>query len=111
MCRALALCLVLIAATPAAAQPAQFQLDDLRAREEAAQRRAVDLSNQLQALEARMRADQAIGDLARPAPAVPALRYPPKEPSVMPTPDYPRMPDAALVESNRRVQAAARTPR
>ena len=111
MVRASVLCLALIAAAPAAAQPTPYQLDDLRAREEAAQRRAVDQANQLQALEARLRTEQALGDLARPPPRVPTLSYSPRGPSAMPTPDYPRVPDAALAESNRRVQAAVRTPR
>jgi len=104
-----------LAAAPAGAfaQPTQFQLDDLRAREEAAQRRAVDQANQLHALETRLRAEQAVRDLARPSPLVPAPDVPPRA-SAATAPalqDYPMIPDAALAESNRRVRAAARDPR
>lgn len=99
--------------TPAAAlaQPTQFQLDDLRAREEAAQRRAVDQANQLQALDARLRADQAVRDLSRPTPDVPSLSQPAPNTPAPTMSDYPKIPDAALADSNRRVQAASPDPR
>ncbi|TAL37681.1 hypothetical protein [Phenylobacterium sp.] len=102
--------LALSVAAPAAAQPlsSQFQLDELRAQQEAAQRRLIDQSNQLMALEARLRAEQGAADLQRSAPRVSELRY---EPSVraaaVVTPAFPSISDAALAESNRRVQAAA----
>lgn len=107
--------LALAAATPAAAQVTQFQLDDLRAQQQAAERRYIDQSNQLQALDNRLRADQAASDLAaqRAGVIVPQLRYP--DPTVRtaaaPSPRYPSMPDAALADSNRRVQDAARNRR
>ncbi|HEX7884810.1 MAG TPA: hypothetical protein VF474_02435, partial [Phenylobacterium sp.] len=55
---------LVVVATPAAAQVNVFQLDELRAQQQAAERRAIDQSNQLQALEARLRADQAAAELA-----------------------------------------------
>lgn len=106
--------LALSVAAPAAAQPLspQFQLDELRAQQEADQRRMIDQSNQLMALEARLRAEQGAADLQRSAPRVPELRY---EPSVrgaaVATPAFPSISDAALAESNRRVAAAARNRR
>ena len=50
--------LILATASPAAAQSTQFQIDDLRIQQEAAQRRAIDQDNQFQALDARLRADR-----------------------------------------------------
>ena len=102
------------AATPAVAQVTQFQLEELRAQQQAAERRAIDQSNQLQALENRLRADQASADLAaqRAGPRVPRLPY--ADPTVgasLVTPKYPSMPDAVLADSNRRVQDAARNRR
>jgi hypothetical protein len=102
----------LLAAAPAAAQPLvqQQQLDDLRMQAEAAQRRAIDQQNQLMSLEARLRADQATYDLQRNAPAVPTLRYDPPTGGGVGAPAaatrYPSIPDRALADSNRRVQAA-----
>ena len=101
------------AAGPAMAQPTTpAQLEDLRARLEASERQSVARSNELMALEARQRADQAVYDLQAQRqlpPTVPALRYEPGAPvtpaSVLAR--YPSMPDAALADSNKRVQAAA----
>jgi paraquat-inducible protein B len=106
----------LAAATPAVAQVTQSQLEDLRAQQQAAERRYIDQSNQLQALDARLRADQAVADLAaqRAGATVPQLRYPdPTVRSATATPStrYPSMPDAALADSNKRVQDAARNRR
>ena len=98
------------AASPAAAQLTQFQLDDLRARQEASERASVARSNELMALDARLRADQAVADLqAQRMPlANPSLLYKPPLSGASPTTQrYPSMPDSALAESNRRVQAAA----
>lgn len=106
--------LALSVAAPAAAQPlsSQFQLDELRAQQEATQRRMIDQSNQLMALEARLRAEQGAADLQRSAPRVPELRYEPSLSGAAATaPAYPSISDAALAESNRRVQAAARNRR
>ena len=80
----------------------------------AMQRRAIDQSNQLMALDARLRAEEAAAQLQRPAPRVPELRYKPAAGAgftrALP-PSYPAVPDAALADSNRRVQAAARNRR
>ena len=105
------LILALVAAAPAGAQPAtQFELDALRAQQEAAQRRAIDQSNQFMALENRLRTEQAVQDqqAARAGQPLPELRYDPS-PGLAPaakTPAYPSTPDAALADSNRRVQDA-----
>ena len=104
----------LAVATPALAQVTQSQLEDLRVQQQAAERRFIDQSNQLQALENRLRADQASADLTaqRAGVRVPQLRYP--DPTVgasAVTPKYPSMPDAALADSNKRVQDAARNRR
>lgn len=112
--RAILSALIMAAATPVAAQPlsSQFQLDELRAQQEAAQRRAIDQSNQLMALEARLRAEQATADLSRSAPRVPDLPYEPQSRGAPPiAAKFPSIPDAALADSNRRVQAAAGTRR
>jgi len=105
------------AATSAAAQTiSQFELDNLRAQQEAAARRAVAQTNELMALEARLRTEQAITDLRlqRDAPRLPERRYEPPAsavttPSV--TPKYPSVPDALLADSNRRVREASQPPR
>jgi hemolysin activation/secretion protein len=105
--------LLLAAATPAVAQPTQIQLDDLRMQQQEAQRRAIDQSNQLTALETRLRAEQAAADLERPAPRVPEMRYKPAVGGftrAMP-PTYPSVPDTTLADSNRKVQDATRSRR
>ena len=115
--RAVLLSLVLAAvAVPAAAQApsVQSQLDDLRARQEASERQAVARANEFQALDAQLRADQAVQDLQaqRVPPAVPSLNYaPPVIGASAAAAKYPSMPDAALADSNRRVQDAARNRR
>lgn len=109
---------VLAIATPAAAQPVQLQLDDLRAQQQAAERRAIDQANQIQALEARLRADQASADLAAQRAGVRLPQLPYGDPSMTTRPAaaaaaaaYPSVPDAVLADSNRRVQDAARNRR
>ena len=108
-------------AAPAGAQVldplSQMQLQDLRMQQEAAQRRAIDHANQLEALAARLRADQATLDLqvqrgdVGPRQA-PGLRYEPAARSASSSlGKYPSMPDAALMDSNRKVQAASRNRR
>ena len=118
------LCLSVIlasAVTPAAAQglgPADhMQLEMLRMQQEAAQRRAIDQANQLEAFSARQRADGAALDLRLQRgdvgqPPVPTLRYEPPAGSVSAaSASFPSIPDAALADSNRRVQEAARNRR
>lgn len=110
--------LLTAAAAPAAAQfvgPAE--LDNLRMQQEQAQRRAIDQANQLEALSARQRADDAALDLRLQRGDVgprqaPTLRYdPPARPAGKASSSYPSIPDAALADSNRRVQDAARNRR
>ncbi len=113
--RTLILGLVLAAAAgPAAAQSLYPDLDNLRTQQEAAARRAVAQENELNALESRLRTEQALTDLRAQssAPRAPQLLY---APAVTPTPGaalkMPAIPDAALADSNRRVQAAAQPKR
>lgn len=105
-------CLVLAAAAPAAAQPPFNDYEYLRAQQEAAARRAVEVENQLSALDARLKTDQALSDLqaSRYPPSVPELRYATTAtpaPAAA-TPKFPSIPDAALAESNKRVQAVTK---
>lgn len=118
--RAFALGLLLAsAAFPAAGQVTQLEIDNLRAQQEAAQRRAIDLSNQLMAADAQRQGDQAVRALEL------QQRLPPRLPSPSPTaepdakrdsgppaatPAFPQIPDALLADSNAKVRAAA-TPR
>lgn len=101
--------LALAAAAPAAAQPPFNDLDVLRAQQEAAARRGIDQANQLQALEARLRTDQAVANLQSTSAPVflPAVPASPATPPAPVTSKYPSIPDAVLAESNRRVQAAS----
>lgn len=108
------LVLAAAAAAPAAAQAVepytQFQLDDLRARQEAAERAAVREANELTALEARLRTEQALTELQaqRLSPRLPELRYElPTLSAPFGAASYLSVPDAVLADSNRRVQAAA----
>ena len=106
--------LIAAAASPAAAQFVSPQLEDLRMQQEAAQRRAIDQSNQLMALEARLRAEQAAADLQRPAPRLPELRYKRASGSAFTRatpPGYPSIPETTLADSNKRVRDAARERR
>lgn len=102
---------LLAAATPAAAQNTQFDLDNLRMQQQLQQQRSIDQSNQFMALEARQRAEQA-------AVAAQAQRLLPERLSSTPYATVPpatrsqpiktpSVPDAALADSNRRVQDAA----
>lgn len=101
------------AASPAAAQSTQTQLDDLRMQQQDIQRRAIDQQNQLMALDAQARGEQAAATLQRPNPPAPSLRYEPSTntPASTATPTYPKIPDSALADSNRRVREIERTPR
>lgn len=106
--------LLIVVAAPAAAQTF-FELENLRAQQEAAARRAVAQSNELMALEARLRTEQAVSDLRlqRDAPRLPELPYvpPSSETAATAPPKYPSVPDALLADSNRRVREASRPPR
>lgn len=110
----LAVVLLAAIAAPAAAQPGLLENDALRFQVQNAERRAIDQSNQLMALEARQRADAAILDaqIQRNAVSLPELPYaPPSTSGVVATGKYPSMSDAALADSNRRVRAAAENHR
>jgi hypothetical protein len=113
--RPLLIALALSAATPAAAQiPGNPGYDYLRAQQEAAQRAAVARQNELMALEANLRAQQAINDLEfrRAVPVqAPQLPYPQSVgggPTSIDLSKLPSIPDAALAASNKRVQEIAR---
>ena len=114
-CVLLPACALLSAATPAAAQPGLFEIDGLRAQQEAAARRALAQENELMALEARLSTEQAIASLQaqRNPPRVPELLYVPPSPSspAGATRTFPTIPDAALAESNRRVREASQPRR
>lgn len=112
--RTLPLALVLTAlATSAAAQTVtQFELDNLRAQQEAAARRAVAQDNELSALQNRLQTEQAVTQLQIQrslAPRLPEPVYGTPASAIAPaaTPKYPSIPDAALADSNRRVRAAS----
>lgn len=119
--RAALILVVLAAATPVVAQQLfvpSLELDSLRLEQEATQRRMIDQQNQLMAVEARARAEQAALQLQlqRDLPArVPAQLYDPTVPlpgrTSLKGADYPTTPDAALADSNRKVQDAARNRR
>jgi hypothetical protein len=102
-----------IQAAPAFAQNTQLELDNLRAQQQAAQQRSIGQSNELMALEAQQRADVAVANLRTQqyAPAVPELPYRSSAAdaarAAAATAKYPSIPDAALADSNRRVQDAA----
>jgi len=104
----LGLIVAAIAATAAAQTVTQFDLDNLRAQQQAAQQRAIAQSNELMALDARLRADQAVANLQMPQPRAPQLAYTPANSAApVAAAKYPSMPDAALADSNKRVQDAA----
>ena len=103
-------------ATPAAAQSTASEIENLRAQQEAAARRAVAQENELSALQNRLQTEQAVTQLQGQRllpPRVPDRRYVPSAsgPAPAATLKYPVIPDAALADSNRRVQAASRPPR
>lgn len=101
-----------VVAAPAVAQVGvnPFVLDDLAARQAEAERRAIDLSNQLMAAEARARAEQAVLDLrlqSLTSPRIvvlPAATFAPSAPATL---SLPSIPDAMLADSGRRVAEAA----
>ena len=105
-------------ATPAAAQSTASEIDNLRAQQEAAARRAVAQENELGALQNRLQTQQAVTQLEIQrslAPRLPDLVYGPaasaSSGTPAATPKYPAIPDAALADSNRRVRAASQPPR
>lgn len=113
--RALVLGLALAtAAFPAVGQVTQLEIDNLRAQQEAAQRRAIDLSNQLTAAEAQRQADQAVRALELQQRLPPRLPTPAVQPQAGPpaaAPSVLQIPDALLADSNAKVRAATRPRR
>lgn len=114
-----ALLLAFLIASPAATQDfgftTQAQIDDLRMQQQLAQQRAIAQSNELMALESRLRTEQAVRDLefqrALP-PRLPQLPYPAGAPPArIDTSKLPSIPDAALADSNRRVRDASENRR
>jgi hypothetical protein len=104
----LGLIVAAIAATAAAQTLNQFEIDNLRAQQQAAQQRAIAQSNEQMALEARLRADQAVANLQAPQPRVPQMIYQPANSAApVAAAKYPSVPDAVLADSNKRVQDAA----
>lgn len=96
--------------SPAAAQVTIFEVEALRAQQEAAHRRSIDLDNRLQAEDARRRAEDAAlaAEIQRGPARAPELRYElASTPKAQATPACPSIPDEILVESNRRVRDAA----
>ena len=104
-------------AAPAAAQDFgainQFQLDELRMQQHLAQQRAIAQSNELMALEARLRTEQAVmqAQTQRAQTRLPELPYEGAPPARIDTSKLPSIPDAALAASNRRVQEASENRR
>lgn len=118
--RTLVALLVLLAAAPAAAQDTNAavlnaQIMQMQAEQQLARMREVATSNEMMALEARLRADEAVRRLeASRAPVVlPTLPYPEAGLGVgtgIDTSKLPTIPNAALADSNRRVQEILKNP-
>ena len=99
-------------AAPAFAQNTQLELDNLRAQQEAAARRAVAQDNELSALQNRLQTEQAVTQLQIQRQLMPRLPDPvygatPTASASAAAPKYPAIPDAALADSNARVRAAS----
>jgi hypothetical protein len=115
MRHALALVLTL-AAAPAAAQTdplSNLRQQELMAQQQMLQQRAIALEAQVGALDARMRAEQALSDLrAQAQPRTPIPSDPPLTPQPpAPAGGYASIPDERLDASNRRVREASRNRR
>jgi hypothetical protein len=104
--------LALCFAGPAAAQTdplANIRQQELLAQQQMIQQRSIAVENQLNALDARLRAEQSLADLrAQAAPPLPI----PSDPALTPTPPapaggYASIPDDRLAASNARVRAAS----
>lgn len=107
-------------AAPAAAQSdfdarlrSQMQLNELRAQQQLLQQQSVAQQNELMALDARLRTEQNAARIQaqRVPPRLPQLPYEGAPPAVIDTSRLPSIPDAALADSNRRVQEIARDRR
>lgn len=100
----------LTAASPVAAQvPLAIQRDnELWAQQQAARQREVATYNEFIALDARVRADQALRDLERQTRD---SRLPPADPAQLRTSQPAAIPDDRLEASNARVREASRNRR
>jgi hypothetical protein len=112
--RALILVAAVLAAGPAPAQPYRA-LEDAReadrvAAEQAARQREIAINNELSRLQTQAQTNQALSDLAaaRVTPLVPTVPFNPNAPPPkIDTSQLAQIPDAALADSNAKVQAAA----
>lgn len=119
--RALIAGLFLLAPAPATAQDVgsavlHGQILQMQSDQQLARMREVATSNELMALEARLRADEAVRriEASRAPVAMPTLPYPRAGLGAGGTVDVsklPSVPDAVLAESNRRVQEILKNPR
>jgi hypothetical protein len=111
--RAIALALAFGLGSPAAAQQSLNQLtaeqNELWARQQAAEQRAIALRNELQALEAKVQTEtrlqqlRAQGQYRGPDPVYAASAAPPAQLST----EFPSIPDKALAASRARILAAS----
>ncbi len=90
----------------------QLKLDELRAQQQLMQQQSIAQHNELMALEARLRTEQNVARIQqeRRVERLPELPYP-APPASMDTSRLPSIPDAALADSNRRVQAITQNRR
>jgi hypothetical protein len=114
--RAMILVLALAAAAPAAAQTPytdQLRLNELQTQADLARQRAISQDNQLTALDAQIRADQAIRDiqLQRALPPLLPRADPNAPPPTLDVSQLPSIPDSALAASNQAVREASRPRR
>ena len=112
--RALIVCLICAAATPAAAQDylgLTMARDAERvAAEQAARLRDITITNELSRLDAQVQTNRALNDLAamRASPALPTIPQDPRAPPpVIDASKLVQIPDSILAASNARVRAAA----
>ena len=115
--RALFLALAVLApAAPAAAQDAfalQHMQNELLAQQQMLQQRSVAQSNELMALEARLRTEQSLTDLIiqRQTPRLPGLEVPRPPPVAFDTSSLLSIPDDRLAASNAAVREASKNRR
>lgn len=118
--RILLVSLALLTAAPAVAQDAtqallNAQLLQMQAEQQQARMREVATANELMALEARIRADEAVRriEASRAPPVMPTLPYPSAglTPAAQADGKLPSVPEAALADSNRRVQEILKNSR
>ena len=107
---------VLAPAVPAAAQDAfalQHMQNELWAQQQMLQQRAVAQSNELIALEARLRTEQSLTELIiqRQTPRLLGLELPPPPPAAFHTSKLPSIPDDRLAASNAAVREASENRR